>query len=65
LLYLLPKMNERLIPQLEKLEPGSRIVCHDYNINGIAADKSVTVTSLEDGAKHEIYVYKAPLKRET
>lgn len=65
MLYLLPKMNERLIPQLEKLKPGSRIVCHDYHIQGVVSDKSVSVTSLEDGAKHEIYLYTAPLKKES
>jgi ribosomal protein L11 methylase PrmA len=65
MLYLLPKMNEKLIPQLEKLKPGARIVCHDYSIKGIAHEKSLSVNSLEDGAKHEIYVYKAPLKKES
>ena len=64
MLYLLPKMNEKLIPQLEKLKPGSRIVCHDYRIKGMEPDKSITVTSLEDGAPHDLYLYTAPLKKE-
>jgi ribosomal protein L11 methylase PrmA len=64
MLYLLPSMNKKLIPQLEKLRPGSRIVSHDYRIEGIAADKSVTMSSLEDGAKHYVYLYTAPLKEE-
>ena len=29
-LYLLPGMNVKLIPQLQKLKPGARIVAHDY-----------------------------------
>src|SRR6187399_1520097 len=29
-LYLLPELNVRLIPQLAQLEPGSRIVSHDF-----------------------------------
>ena len=62
MLYLLPSMNERLIPQLKKLRPGARIVSHNYDIEGIARDKSVTVRSLEDGVKHYIYVYVAPLR---
>ena len=65
MLYLLPKMNEKLIPQLEKLKPGARIVCHDYSIKGMTADKSIEVTSLEDGAHHDIFVYTAPLKGES
>jgi SAM-dependent methyltransferase len=34
-LYLLPELNVRLIPQLEKLEPGSRVVSHDYDMQGV------------------------------
>lgn len=64
MLYLLPSMNEKLIPQLENLRPGSRVVSHDYRIEGIAADKSVTMSSLEDGVKHYVYLYTAPLKEE-
>src|SRR5436190_227084 len=31
-LYLLPEINVKLIPQLEKLRPGSRIVSHDFDM---------------------------------
>ncbi|NUQ65668.1 MAG: methyltransferase domain-containing protein [Pirellulales bacterium] len=63
MLYLLPSMNKRLIPQLAKLKPGSRIVAHNYDIEGIAREESVTFRSLEDGVNHYIYVYTAPLKK--
>ena len=33
-LYLLSDLNVRLIPQLEKLKPGSRIVSHDFDMEG-------------------------------
>jgi SAM-dependent methyltransferase len=33
-LYLLPKLNVRLMPQLEKLKPGSRIVSHEFDMRG-------------------------------
>ena len=33
-LYLLPKLNVRLMPQLEKLKPGSRIVSHEFDMSG-------------------------------
>jgi hypothetical protein len=62
-LYLLPWMNKKLIPQLEKLKPGSRIVAHDYSIEGITPDKTLTVTSKEDAVEHFLYVYSVPLKR--
>ena len=29
-LYLLPALNEKLIPQLKKLKPGTRIVSHAF-----------------------------------
>ena len=37
-LYLLPELNVRLIPQLEKLKPGSRIVSHDFPMKGVTPD---------------------------
>ena len=61
-LYLLPEMNARLIPQLQQLQPGARIVAHDYGIRGVAPDKSITVESKVDGVPHYLYVYTAPLK---
>ena len=33
-LYLLPSLNVKLMPQLEKLKPGSRIVSHDFDMRG-------------------------------
>src|SRR5262245_55474233 len=29
-LYLLPELNARLVPQIDKMKPGSRIVSHEY-----------------------------------
>jgi SAM-dependent methyltransferase len=31
-LYLLPSLNEKLIPQLKKLKPGTRIVSHAFDM---------------------------------
>lgn len=64
LLYLLPNMEVKLIPQMEKMKAGSRVVCHDYPIDGVTEEKSLTMTSNEDGVKHTIYLYRLPLKRE-
>jgi hypothetical protein len=33
-LYLLPSLNVKLMPQLEKLKPGSRILSHDFDMRG-------------------------------
>ncbi len=61
-LYLLPSMNVKLIPQLQKLKPGSRIVAHDYGFEGrVKPDQSLTVTSKEDAVEHHIMLWKTPL----
>ncbi len=62
-LYLLPKLNVKLIPQLEKLKPGSRIVSHDFDMKGVKPDKVVTVTLKEDDSEHKVYLWTTPLKR--
>ena len=63
-LYLLPKLNVRLIPQLEKMKPGTRIVSHEYDIEGVKPDKTITVLSKEDNEKHTLYLWTVPLKKE-
>jgi SAM-dependent methyltransferase len=64
-LYLLPRLNVKLIPQLEKLKPGSRIVSHDFRMRGIEPDKVVELTSAEDQDEHTIYLWTSPLKQRT
>ena len=62
-LYLLPEMNLKLLPQLDTLKPGSRLVMHNYDIEGIVPDKTVEVISNEDNSSHTLYFYTTPLKR--
>jgi len=62
-LYLLPRLNVKLIPQLEKLKPGSRIVSHDFRMKGVKPDKTVTLTSDEDQAEHKIFLWTAPIQK--
>ena len=62
-MYLLPMMIVKLIPQLEQLPPGSRIVSHDFEMKGVTPDEVVRIES-EDGQEHAIYVWTIPLKRE-
>ncbi len=42
-LYLLPSLNEKLIPQLQKLKSGSRIVSHDFAMEGVKPERVVEV----------------------
>ena len=64
-LYLLPNLNVKLIPQLEKLRPGSRIVSHNFGMEGVKPDKVVTLTSREDQSEHTVYLWVSPLRKET
>lgn len=64
-LYLLPSLNVKLIPQLEKLRPGSRIVSHNFDMEGVKPDKVVQVNSDQDeGSLHTVYLWTTPLKKE-
>jgi hypothetical protein len=63
-LYPLPSLNAKLIPQLEKLKPGSRIVAHDFDMAGVTPDQIVRVTS-SNGAEHRVFLWTTPPKKET
>jgi SAM-dependent methyltransferase len=63
-LYLLPRLNVKLIPQLEELKPGSRIVSHDWDMTGVKPDKMIEVNSSEDNRVHYLYLWTTPLRRE-
>lgn len=63
-LYLLPSLNVKLIPQLEKLKPGSRIVSHDFDMKGVTPDQVVTLGSNDSYGEHTIYLWTTPLKKE-
>jgi ribosomal protein L11 methylase PrmA len=64
-LYLLPSLNNKLVPQLSKMKPGSRIVSHEYDgMEGIKYDKKVTMTSREDNTEHVIYLWTIPFKKD-
>jgi hypothetical protein len=66
-LYLLPELNVRLIPQLEKLKSGSRIVSHDFDMEGIEWEKWWTVIAKDHRTpkdrEHYVYLWKTPLKK--
>jgi SAM-dependent methyltransferase len=66
-LYLLPELNVRLIPQLEKLKAGSRIVSHDFDMEGVEPEKTWTVIARDHrepkNREHYVYLWKTPLKK--
>jgi ubiquinone/menaquinone biosynthesis C-methylase UbiE len=60
-LYLLPSLNVKLMPKLMKeLKPGTRIVSHDFDMQGQwAPEKHIEVTD-KDGMKHDVYFWTIP-----
>lgn len=66
-LYLLPALNVKLMPQLAKLKPGSRIVSHDFDMAG-AKPVEVYRTSADagdwDSVEHRIYKWVVPWEKE-
>lgn len=67
-LYLLPELNVQLIPQLEKLKAGSRVISHDFDMEGIQWEKWWTVIAKDHREKtkdreHYVYLWKTPLQK--
>jgi hypothetical protein len=66
-LYLLPELNVRLIPQLEKLKAGSRVVSHDFDMEGVKWEKWWTVMAKDHRTpkdrEHYVYLWRTPLKK--
>jgi SAM-dependent methyltransferase len=70
-LYLLPELNVRLMPQLERLKPGSRIVSHDFDMSGakpvLTHKLGRTPDDASDGyaeEEHTIYKWTVPWEKE-
>ena len=61
-LYLGTELNARLVPQLQQMAPGSRIVSHDFGIEGFPADTTIRMTSREDKRDHLIHLWTCPLQ---
>ena len=54
-MYLSPRVIARLVPHLEKLAPGTRVVSHDYPIEGAPTDGFWTVTGPFFGSANELW----------
>jgi SAM-dependent methyltransferase len=60
MVFLLPHLNARLIPQLEKLKPNARIVSHSWDMKGIPPDEGYPIVV----NKRLVYLWTTPLKSE-
>ena len=66
-LYLLPSLNVKLMPQLAKLKPGSRIVSHDFDMQGAKPKKIVKVQAADHNGQmreHLVYLWVVPWEKE-
>lgn len=73
-LYMVPRFNLRLVPQLQKLRRGSRIVSHEFEIPSARPARVVRVAGPPDGppeegekqarVPHRILLYVVPWKTE-
>jgi predicted O-methyltransferase YrrM len=63
-MYLKPDVNARLRPQLEQLRPGTRIVSHQFRIQGTKPVKQIQVRGKETGMEHPVYLWVAPIEWE-
>jgi uncharacterized protein (TIGR03000 family) len=61
-LYLLPSLNERLLPQLQKLPAGARVLSVGHRMADIPPDDQVTVDT-EDG-DYTLYLWRAETLRQ-
>jgi SAM-dependent methyltransferase len=58
-LYLLPDINLRLRPKLlSELQPGTRIISHNYGMGDWTPDRSAKVTV--DGTEHVVFAWTVP-----
>jgi ribosomal protein L11 methylase PrmA len=66
MVYLLPWIMEELIPQFDEMQPGSRIVSHDFRIAGCKPDKTIEIPSMDAGNDmHYVHLWITPLKKGT
>lgn len=62
-LYLGTTLNAKLVPQLAKMKPGSRVVSHAFPIPGLKPDAVLRVTSRDDNVERPLYRYTVPFTR--
>jgi precorrin-6B methylase 2 len=63
MLYLTSSVNDRLMPRLAKLKPGTRIVSHLHAMRGAKPKKVITMED-RPGMDHEIYLWVVPWEKE-
>lgn len=60
-LYVGVTLNAKLVPRLNVLKAGARVVSHAFPIPGVRPDRVVRATSPDDGVERSLYLYTVPL----
>jgi SAM-dependent methyltransferase len=63
-LWLAPHLNTYLIPQLDEMKPGSRIVSFQFDMCGIIQPERVIDVEVTQGWKDVLYLWNTPLKKD-
>ena len=58
-LYLLPSVNRKLLPKILELNPGTRIVSHNYRLGDWEPERIERLTT-PDGFNHRVYFWRIP-----
>ena len=64
MMYLLPQLQEDLIPQLQQMKPGSRIISHCFglgDLHDLPPDKTVEV-QVDENTQNSVHLWISPLK---
>jgi uncharacterized protein (TIGR03000 family) len=60
-LYLLPRLNEKLLPQLRKLPPGTRVISVAHRMADIMPDEQIVINT--ELGEFDLYLWKAETLR--
>jgi SAM-dependent methyltransferase len=66
-IYLLPDLNARLIPKIEKMRPGSRVVSFLFDMNkedAVSVKEKVELVRMSNGRDPVVYLWRTPLRFE-
>jgi SAM-dependent methyltransferase len=63
-IYLTADLNAQLRPQLDRLQPGTRVVSHMFSMPGAIPTKKLVVPSAESQMEHTIYLWVTPIEWE-
>ena len=61
-LYLNTRYNTQLVPELNKMKAGSRVVSHLFGIEDVAPDRADVVRSKHDRHQHKLLLWTIPLQ---